>query len=187
MTEPNELQSPENAPDAPVDDAEPRLDAAIDDAQGDVGEVEMLRQQNHDLFERLARVNADFANARRRLEQDLQQRAQYANSELIRQLLPVIDNFERALQVDPDSTDAASLLKGMQIVHDDWMAVLRKHQCEQIAPEAGTPFDPNLHSAMMQQEDDRYEHQVVLSVLQKGYALHGRTLRPAAVCVSKPR
>ena len=77
---------------------------------------------------------------------------QYANQSLIKSLLPVIDNFERALAVDPAKADAASILKGMQIVHDQWLAVLKQQQVEEIAPQPGTPFDPTRHEALMQQD-----------------------------------
>ena len=118
------------------------------------------------------------------LEQDLEQRTQYANSAVIKSLLPVIDNFERALGVDSAKTDAATVLKGLQIVHDQLMSVLRQQQVEEINPAPGTPFDPNRHEALLQQ-DSTYKTPTVVQLLQKGYALHGRTLRPAQVAVSK--
>jgi len=103
---------------------------------------------------------------------------------LIKSLLPVIDNFERALAMDPAKVDAAAILKGMQIVHDQWLKVLRDQKVEVIAPQPGEPFDPNRHEALMQQPGD-YAEPTVTQLLQKGYALHGRTLRPAQVAVSK--
>src|SRR5215212_10126973 len=97
-------------------------------------DVNKLQQERDALFERLARTTADFKNAQKRLEADAEQRAQYANSALIKNLLPVIDNFERALAQDPSKTDAATLLKGMQIVHDQWLNVLRQQQVQEIDP-----------------------------------------------------
>ena len=76
------------------------------------------------------------------------------------------------------------MLKGLQIVHDQLMSVLRQQQVEEIAPPAGTPFDPSKHEALLQQ-DSTYRTPTVVQLLQKGYALHGRTLRPAQVAVSK--
>ena len=155
------------------------------DATGpDSNEYLKVRSERDSLYERLARATADFKNTQKRLEQELDQRAQYANSTLIKSLLPVIDNFERALAVDAAKADSASILKGMQIVHDQWMNVLKQQQVDEIAPTPGTPFDPNQHQALMQQ-DAVYPVPTVVQLLQKGYALHGRTLRPAQVAVSK--
>ena len=147
-------------------------------------ELAELRAERDSLFERLARATAEYKNSQRRMQADADQRLQYANSSLIKALLPVIDNFERALSVDPDKTDPRSLLKGMQIVHDQWMAVLKQQQVEEIAPQPGTPFDPSQHEALMQQEST-YAVPTVTQLMQKGYAMHGRTLRPAQVAVSK--
>ena len=151
-------------------------------AGADVGK---LQQERDALFERLARTQADFKNAQKRLEADAEQRAQYANSSLIKSLLPVIDNFERALSVDPAKTDAAAILKGLQIVHDQLIKVLRDQKVEEIAPQPGEPFDPTRHEALMQQDAPQYAEPSVTQLLQKGYSLHDRTLRPAGVAVSR--
>ena len=149
-------------------------------------ELARLRAERDSLFERLARVSADFQNTRKRLEAETDQRMQYANGGLIKALLPVIDNFERALAVDPSKADAASVLKGLQIVHDQMMMVLRAQNVEEIAPQSGEKFDPTRHEALMQQPTPTPTPEpVVTQLLQKGYALHDRTLRPAQVAVSK--
>jgi molecular chaperone GrpE len=144
-----------------------------------------MRAERDDLRDRLARVQADFANSRRRLETDFEQRMLYANSNLIKALLPVIDNFERALAVDAAKTDAAAVLKGLQLVHDQMMDVLKKQSVEVVSPAAGEHFDPTKHEAVMQQPSEEHPEHSVLQTLQRGYALHGRTLRPASVIVSK--
>ena len=160
--------------------------ASHDDQDAVVGDDETaaLRAERDSLYERLARATAEFQNIRKRNEQEREQQIQYGNSSLIKSLLPVIDNFERALNVDPSKADTATLLKGMQIVHDQWLSVLKQQDVEEIAPVPGTPFDPNQHQALMQQ-DSQYEVPTVVQLLQKGYALHGRTLRPAQVAVSR--
>ncbi len=137
------------------------------------------------LFEKLARAQADFQNSRKRLESESDQRLQYANASLIKSLLPVIDNFERALAQDPEKADPRTILKGMQIVHDQWLDVLRQQQVQDIAPKPGDPFDPNHHEALMQQPHDQLPPGSVIQTLQKGYMLHDRTLRPAQVIVAK--
>jgi molecular chaperone GrpE len=148
-------------------------------------ELEKLRQERDSLFERLARTTAEFQNARRRLETDKEQAVAFANSSLIKSLLSVIDNFERALSVDATKADPATILKGMQIVHDQWMTVLKSQYVELIAPQPGTPFDPNTMEAIIHQPTKQYPENTVTQLLQTGYSLHGRTLRPAQVAVAK--
>lgn len=147
-------------------------------------DVQKLRAERDSLYQRLARATADFKNMQKRQEQETEQRVQYANTSLIKSLLPVIDNFERALSVDPARTDPATILKGMQIVHDQLMAALRQQQVQEIAPQRGDPFDPNHHQALMQQDAD-YPTPTVVQLMQKGYTMRDRTLRPAGVAVSK--
>jgi len=176
----------ENAqrPDAAQGTAGPDLSEG--DSSGGDGrdELQRLRAERDSLYDRLARATADFKNMQKRQEQETDQRVQYANTSLIKALLPVIDNFERALAVDPSKADAATILKGLQIVHDQLIAALRQQQVEEIAPKPGEPFDPNHHQALMQQEAD-YPTPTVVQLLQKGYTMHDRTLRPAGVAVSK--
>jgi molecular chaperone GrpE len=159
--------------------------AAAQSAGG--AELDKLKAERDDLFQRLARTTADFKNAQRRMEGEFDQRLQYANSSLIKSLLPVIDNFERALAVDPAKADAASILKGMQIVHDQWLNVLKSQNVTEIAPKPGDPFEPAHHEALLQQDAPQYAGQgpTVVQLLQKGYSLHDRTLRPAQVAVSR--
>jgi len=152
---------------------------------GGLDEAVRLKAERDAMYERLARTTADFQNSRRRLEAEADQRAQYANSSLIKSLLPVIDNFERALAQDASKTDTATLLKGMQIVHDQWLNVLKQQKVEEIAPQPGDAFDPTRHEALMQ-APSKFPPGSVVQTLQKGYALHDRTLRPAQVSVSKP-
>jgi molecular chaperone GrpE len=151
------------------------------------GDLDKLRTERDDLYQRLVRTTADFKNAQKRMEGEFDQRLQYANSSLIKSLLPVIDNFERALAVDPAKADAASILKGMQIVHDQWLNVLKSQSVTEIAPKPGDPFNPAHHEALMQQDAPQYAGKgpTVVLLLQKGYGLHDRTLRPAQVAVSR--
>lgn len=168
---------------AQMPDSEP---AAPSQGAGKFGafDVKKLQAERDDLFSRLARATADFKNTQKRIQSESDQRVQYANQSLIKSLLPVIDNFERALAVDASKVDAAAILRGMQIVHDQWLAMLKQQEVEEIAPKPGTPFDPTRHEAIMQM-DSPYKTPSVVQLLQKGYTLHDRTLRPAQVAVSK--
>jgi len=163
--------------------SDPQTTDATDAVQD---EVSKLRAERDQLFERLARTTAEYQNSRKRLEGEMDQRMQFANSNLIKSLIPVIEDFERALAQDPTKLDSVNMLKGMQMVHDKWMSILKQQRVEEIAPKEGDTFDPNQHQAVMQQDDERFkDRQVVLNALQKGYILHDRVLRPAAVTVSK--
>jgi molecular chaperone GrpE len=144
-----------------------------------------LQQEREILFNQLARVQADFKNAQKRLEAEKIQAIQYANAKLIQAIIPALDNFDRALEVDPAKTDAATVLKGMQIVHDHFLKLLTDCNVQPIAPAPGTPFDPNQHQALMQQPDDRYKQPTVVQLYQRGYSFHDRVLRPAQVVVGQ--
>lgn len=147
-------------------------------------ELEALRAEKTAVYEKLARVQADFTNARKRLEADAEQRLAYANQSLIESLLPVIDNFERALSQDPTKVDAVSILRGMTLVSEQLKSLVSKYNVESVEPVPGDDFDPNLHQAIMQQESNLPEHKVTM-LLQKGYTMKGRVVRPAQVAVSK--
>ncbi len=174
--------------DEPIDDANsaPVGDQVIEsESTADDDEVNKLRHERDEYYQKLLRATADYRNSQRRLEQDKQQAVQYANSTLIKSLLPVIDNFERALSVDPATTDGPKLLEGMQIVHDELLNVLKQQAVEAVAPKAGDAFNPEQHQALMQQPSDQYSETTVTMLLQKGYTHLGRVLRPAGVAVSK--
>lgn len=149
-------------------------------------EVENLRAEKAAVYEKLARVQADFTNARKRLETDMEQRLAYANQSLIESLLPVIDNFERALSQDPAKVDAATILKGMTLVSEQLKGLVGKYNVEGVEPKPGDDFDPNLHQAIMQQDSELPEGKVTM-LLGKGYTMKGRVVRPAQVAVSKAK
>lgn len=167
--------------------ASPGSGGAAENAEAETAlleaDLKKLQEERDALFSQVARVQADFRNAQRRLETEKQQAIQFANTKLISALFPVVDNFERALEVDPAKTDVQSLLRGMQIVYEQLMKTLKDQQVEVIAPAPGTVFDPNLHQALYQQADERYTEPTITQLLQKGYAVHGRVLRPAQVAV----
>jgi molecular chaperone GrpE len=152
------------------------------------GDVQKLQAERDDLYQRLARATADFKNTQKRIQGEADQRVQYANQSLIKSLLPVIDNFERALAVDPAKTDAKSILKGLQLVHDQWINVLKQQQVTEVAPAPGTPFDAKegMEAVMQQAPPPELagKGMVVTQLFAKGYKLGDRILRPAQVAVS---
>jgi molecular chaperone GrpE len=178
----------ETAPEPTAED-DTRGDSSADEVVMDVAaiqtELESLRNQNQQLFEKLARAQADFQNSRRRLESDAEQRLAYANESLIRNLLPVLDNFDRALQQDAAKTSAVDLHHGISLVSTQLRETLSKYEVEEVAPSAGAEFDPARHQAIMRQPSDLPEGSVTM-LLQKGYVMKGRVLRAAQVAVAVP-
>jgi len=169
-------------PEAGLDSAE-----AADESTGNgpsLQDYDKVKAERDALYERLARAQADFQNSRKRLEAEADQRLQYANSQLIKNLLPTIDNLERAMAVDVEKTDANAVVSGLKVLVDQLMKVLTMQHVEVIAPNPGDPFDPTKQEALMQQDSDLPPNHVT-QLLQKGYALRDRTLRPAQVAVSK--
>ncbi len=127
------------------------------------------------------RLQADFDNFRRRTNQEKTQLATFIKGNVLEDFLPILDNFERALAV-PATEDNKAFLEGFQMIQDSLIAMLSKHGLAAIEA-VGKPFDPNFHQAIMQVQSDEYEDDTVAEVLQTGYTVDGRTIRPAMVKV----
>lgn len=166
-------------------------------AAGPAGELsrEEALQQLNEAEEKLAsqkeevlRAHAELHNMRRRAEQDVEKAHKYGQEKLVGELLVVIDNLERALQAVPDKDDpqVQALYQGVELTLKSFMDALERFSVEPIDPE-GEPFDPQRHEAMTLQENDEVEPNTVVAVMQKGYTLHGRVIRPARVIVSRSR
>lgn len=133
---------------------------------------------------RYLRLRADFDNMRRRSQMDREAAEKYRAQNLLTELLPVIDNLDRALQVEVSSDDAVSLYKGIEMVYKTLIDATKKEGLELI-PAEGEAFDPNVHQAVMQESDSEKETGIVLRELQKGYKLKDRVLRPSMVSVNE--
>ncbi len=142
-------------------------------------------QAEDNLLERLQRVSADYLNYQKRAQRDIEQARIFANEQLIKELLPVLDDMERALIVARENHGEDNpLYTGMQMVHDKAMETLGRYGLAVIKAE-GAAFDPEVHSAMMQQESAEVPPNTVLKEVLRGYTLKGRTIRPCGVIVSK--
>lgn len=142
--------------------------------------------ERDDLLARLQRVSADFVNYQKRVQRDIAEAREFANAELIRELLAVLDDMERALDAARANHSADDpLLSGMHLVYGKALEVLGRFGLQPIQAE-GQPFDPTRHEAMLQQPSAEHEAPTVLNELQRGYELKGRVLRPARVVVSAP-
>jgi molecular chaperone GrpE len=132
------------------------------------------------------RLHADAQNIRRRAEQDIEKAHKYGQERLLSELLPVIDNLERALQASGTDDNALllALKQGVELTLKSFVDCLRKFNVEMLDP-VGEPFDPLFHQAIAMVESKTAEPDSVLSVMQKGYSLNGRVLRPAMVVVAR--
>ena len=149
------------------------------------GDVEAAETDGDDLLLRLQRLSADYVNYQKRARRDLAQARLFANEDLIKSLLPVLDDMERALAAGKDNHEADdALLTGMQLVHDKALETLGRFGLKVIEAHE-LEFDPDRHTALLQQLSADHAPNTVLQVVQKGYELRGRTIRAAGVIVSK--
>nr|WP_311482615.1 nucleotide exchange factor GrpE [uncultured Anaerococcus sp.] len=161
------------------DEIEENLEEEIIDAEivDDVNDS----SANNEYIEKYQRLMADFANYKQREEKAKADFKKYASSSLIEKLLPVLDNFDRALK-DKDPEDP--FVKGVIMTRDELLKTLKNEGLEEI-PSDGEKFDHNLHHAVMTESSDTVEEDYIIETFQKGYTLNGRILRPAMVKVSK--
>ena len=164
-----------------------------DEEQGSEVDSEVQAAIDEAVFAALAeqqdtvmRAHAEVQNMRRRAEADVEKAHKYALEKFSTELLNVMDNMERALQTveNPEEESVKALCEGIELTIKEFLAVLNKHSIEQIDPQ-GEPFDPLLHQAISMVENPDVEPSTVITVVQKGYSLSGRVLRPAMVIVSK--
>lgn len=147
-------------------------------------ELALLKEKLEKEEERYLRLLADYDNLKRRTQLDRVAQEKYRAQKLLTDLLPVLDNFERALQVEVTTEDTESMKQGIEMVYRLLIEATKKEGLEPIATE-DTPFDPNIHHAVMQEKDETKDSGIILQELQKGYMLKGRVLRPAMVKVNE--
>ena len=163
--------------DIETEETKPELQAAIDEAV-----AAALGEQQDSVL----RAQAEVQNMRRRCEADVEKAHKYALEKFSADLLPVMDNMERALQAvsNPEDEGVKGLCEGIELTIKEFLGILNKFAIEQIDPH-GEPFDPQLHQAISAVENPELEANTVITVVQKGYSLNGRVIRPAMVIVSK--
>ena len=149
-------------------------------------EIENLNNQIVALKEALLRNQADLQNYKRRKEEESQTILKYKNEELIKELLPVVDNFERAIKMDDNdlSDEVSKFLSGFKLIYTNTINILNKYDVKEIASD-GVEFDPTYHHAVLTDHDETKPAGVVLEVLQKGYVYKDRVIRAAMVKVNE--
>jgi molecular chaperone GrpE len=179
------------------DDDEPKADTGDDDGfdqivLGEAGKPEMTSEGEMKLAQadleaardKMLRAQAELDNYRKRAQRELNDERRYAEINLLRDLLPVLDNIHRAIDAAEKKADAAALLSGLKMVSQQLENLVVQHNCKPIEA-VGQPFDPAQHSAVMQQADASKPENTVLNVVQTGFHLYDRVVRPAQVIVSK--
>jgi len=142
-----------------------------------------MEKEKTELFERLQRVSADYLNFQKRTDRQIADITAYEKEKIIRTLLPVLDNFEHMLQTAPSAEDIETLVKGISIIYEQLLDILKAQGVAQIKA-AGEKFDPAMHQAMMRRTEPEKEENIVLEEFQKGYMLNGRAIRPSRVVVN---
>lgn len=152
-------------------------------------ELDQVRQEASDEHDRLLRLSAEFENYKKRMDRQAEEFKKYANESLLKELLTVVDNLERAISssdADKGVNSEACVIEGVEMTLNEILKILKKFNVTPIEAK-GKPFDPVYHEAMMQEESDEYPENTVINEFQKGYLIHDRLLRPAMVVVSKPK
>ena len=180
-------QPSDETPSTPVTengDADVKADTsdALKDLEEKVSAAQDEARENHD---RMMRVAAEFENYKKRTAREMEDLKKYATENLIRQLLTVVDNLERAIESgSADNQNGQSVVDGVALTLTEVMKILEKHHVSPIES-LGESFDPSFHQAMSQEETDEHPSNTVVREYQKGYMIHDRLLRPAMVVVSK--
>ena len=145
--------------------------------------VDKLGEELKQSEDKYLRLYAEFENFKRRKNKEIETNNVYKSQKVITEILPSLDNLERALQVESDNEEIKSLLKGVEMVYEGLLNVLKSEGVELIETE-NAQFDPNYHHAVMQEEDSEKESGAILDTFQKGYKLKDRVIRPAMVKVN---
>lgn len=180
----NSVSNTDNS-EANASDSENNSEESIKDEESEsqdtkIKELEKLANDNE---EKYLRLYAEFENYKRRIQKENQINATYKAQGVLTDILPSIDNIERALQIEGDDESFKSLQKGVQMVHESLLRALKDNGLEEILAE-GKEFDPNLHQAVVQDDNPDFKSGEVTQELQKGYKLKDRVLRPSMVKVN---
>jgi molecular chaperone GrpE len=141
-------------------------------------ELEAVRRERDEYLDNMRRMKAEFENSRTRLEREHARSLELASERLVTELLPILDNLERALQADGD------VKEGVEATRDQLVDILTREGLNPISSE-GQDFDPAVHEALMSKPSDEHEEDTVIQTLERGYVLKGKTIRPAKVVVSR--
>ena len=147
-------------------------------------QIEALEKEKSELFEKLQRISADYANYQKRVPKQIADSIAYKTEAILKSFLPALDNFEHTLAAEQNADNTEVFVKGVRIVYEQLLTIMKSHGVEQIDA-LGQKFNPAMHEAMMQKSEPQEEDGIVLEEFQKGYKLNERIIRPVKVVVNK--
>jgi molecular chaperone GrpE len=176
--DPTSLQPTGEEPANTAEDAEEAGTADEDEPAALTQELEVTRRERDEYLDALRRLKAEFENSRKRQERERARILETASERLVVELLPILDNLDRALEAEGD------IHEGVRAIRDQLVAALGEEGLLPVASD-GQPFDPNVHEAVMSQPSDEFDDGTILQTFQRGYLLNGKPIRPAKVVVAK--
>lgn len=187
MSETKKTEADDMADVAPLEDEAQVEECEAEEIDPVEAELIAMRAERDDLKDKLMRALAEAENTRRRAERDRKDAEAYGGTKLARDLLSVHDNLDRALNAVEDEVreQAAGLIEGVELTQKDLLAAFSKHKINMVSPEPGEKFDPNMHQAMFEAPIPGAEPGTIIEVMQAGFSISGRLLRPALVGVAR--
>lgn len=171
----------ESTSDAEVELSSPE---GVDEAKPDPNAPEGMKARIEALEDSLLRAKADYQNLQRRMQTERSDAIRFGNADLMKALLPVLDDFERSLHAAETMADPAAFVEGIRLIYENFRKALTDHGLEPIAA-LRQPFDPGVHEALMQQPSDEVAPGTVLEEVTRGYKLRDRVIRPTRVIVAR--
>lgn len=167
------------------EEKEKKSDTEQDSFDSLLNELENSKQEAADNYDKFLRASAELENYKKRAVKELADAINYGNEKILKDILPIIDSLERALdQALNNSEDFNAYVEGLKLIYEKFLKTLEKHGVEKIDA-VGKDFDPHFHEAMLQVESEDYEDNKIVEEFERGYLLNGRLLRPAKAAVSK--
>jgi molecular chaperone GrpE len=191
IEDPTEADQPETSggetPSEPVADKESEVGQDQLPEEELESKLNAAQEQAQENYDRLLRLSAEFDNYKKRTSREMRDVVRYANEKLLKELLGIVDNLERAIDsANQDPPSDASLVEGINLTLGEVLKILQRYDVQPVKA-LGETFDPAFHQAMMQQEVEDQPANMVVQEMQKGYVMHDRLLRPAMVVVSKAK
>ena len=166
------------------EEAQDDIDSLDDLTKEDILELKKKAVERDTYLDQLLRTKAEFMNYQKRMVKESESTSQFAVQSLILDFLPELDNFDRALKLADSSKDIVKFVEGIKLIEEQLFKVLGKYGVEPIET-VGKPFDPNLHEAVMEEENNEMPHHTIIDEFKKGFLLKERVIRPSKVKVSK--